>query len=171
MNLRLVSLLSCSIVCLVGGCDALALLLPSTVTVRLVNNGDFRVDGDLYYDDDESALDGVDAINALDNFLREFGSRVEFDVAPGDTFTFTRSCDDLQAIYIDDADLRAILLSPEDDTDVLYQVSTPYAPQAEGGWRWDDSAFGIEWPNTEGVILSEKDRTWPDYRHPQRNPK
>ena len=58
----------------------------------------------------------------------------------------------------------------EDDTEVLYQVSTPYAPMAEGGWRWDDSAFGIEWPITEGVILSEKDRDWPDYRHPQRNP-
>ncbi len=111
MNSRLVSLLSCSIVCLVAGCDALVLLLPRTVTVRLVNNGDFSVDGELYYDDDQ---------DTVDTLLREFGTLLEFDVAAGDTFTFTRSCDDLQAIFIDDADLRVIVgLSPDDDTELL----------------------------------------------------
>jgi dTDP-4-dehydrorhamnose 3,5-epimerase len=51
----------------------------------------------------------------------------------------------------------------EDETDVLYQTSSPYAPESERGARWDDSAFGIHWPITEGVILSEKDRSWPDF--------
>ena len=33
----------------------------------------------------------------------------------------------------------------------------PYAPGAERGIRWDDPALGIEWPITEGVIVSDKD--------------
>jgi len=111
MNARLVSLLSCSIVCLVAGCDALVFLLPSTVTVRLVNNGDFSVDGELYYDDDQ---------DTIDTLLREVGTRVDFDVAAGETYTFARRCEDLQAIFIDDADLRVIVgISPDDDTEVL----------------------------------------------------
>ena len=50
-----------------------------------------------------------------------------------------------------------------DRTETLYQVSEAYAPGAEGGVRWDDPGFGIEWPPAERRIISEKDRTWPDY--------
>lgn len=50
-----------------------------------------------------------------------------------------------------------------DDTEVAYQVSAFYAPDVERGIRWDDPAFGIEWPITDDVVLSEKDRAWPDY--------
>ena len=53
-----------------------------------------------------------------------------------------------------------------DDTEVIYQVSAAYAPQAEGGLRWDDPAIAIQWPIGDGVILSAKDRAWPDF-HPQ----
>ncbi|MEZ5321092.1 MAG: dTDP-4-dehydrorhamnose 3,5-epimerase family protein [Microthrixaceae bacterium] len=52
----------------------------------------------------------------------------------------------------------------EDGTAVLYGVSSPYTPGAETGVRWDDPAFGIEWPITDGVIVSDKDRSWPDHR-------
>jgi dTDP-4-dehydrorhamnose 3,5-epimerase len=51
----------------------------------------------------------------------------------------------------------------EDETEVFYPVSARYAPQSEGGVRWDDPAFGIEWPMSEGLIISEKDRSWPDF--------
>ena len=37
----------------------------------------------------------------------------------------------------------------EDDTEVLYQMSHPYVPEAARGVRWDDPAFGIEWPAAE----------------------
>lgn len=47
-----------------------------------------------------------------------------------------------------------------DDTEVLYQVSGPYAPGGEEGFRWDDPAFGIVWPLPVSVI-SDKDATWP----------
>jgi dTDP-4-dehydrorhamnose 3,5-epimerase len=49
-----------------------------------------------------------------------------------------------------------------DGAAVLYGVSSPYAPGAETGLRWDDPAFAIEWPITDGVIVSEKDAGWPD---------
>jgi dTDP-4-dehydrorhamnose 3,5-epimerase len=49
----------------------------------------------------------------------------------------------------------------EDDTDVTYQVSAPYAPGAEGGARWDDPALGIAWPRPVAAI-SEKDASWAD---------
>lgn len=50
-----------------------------------------------------------------------------------------------------------------DATETHYQVSEPYAPQAEGGVRWDDPAFQIEWPAAETRTISDKDRAWPDY--------
>jgi dTDP-4-dehydrorhamnose 3,5-epimerase len=48
----------------------------------------------------------------------------------------------------------------EDDTEVLYKCSAPYAPEYERTVRFDDPAIGIEWP-VDGVILSDKDRSAP----------
>ena len=42
-------------------------------------------------------------------------------------------------------------------------MSEYYTPSAEGGVRWDDPAFGIEWPDPRSAILSEKDANWPDF--------
>jgi dTDP-4-dehydrorhamnose 3,5-epimerase len=50
-----------------------------------------------------------------------------------------------------------------DNTETLYPVTEFYTPEAEAGVRWDDPAFGIEWPDAKGALLSEKDRSWPDY--------
>jgi dTDP-4-dehydrorhamnose 3,5-epimerase len=50
-----------------------------------------------------------------------------------------------------------------DNTEVLYLVSYPYAPGAEAGIRFDDPAFGIEWPLAV-TSISEKDLSWPDYQ-------
>ena len=33
-----------------------------------------------------------------------------------------------------------------DDTEVFYFVSAPYSPPHQRGVRWNDPAFGIEWP-------------------------
>jgi dTDP-4-dehydrorhamnose 3,5-epimerase len=49
-----------------------------------------------------------------------------------------------------------------DDTEVFYQVAQFYAPEYERGMRWDDPAFGIEWP-LEVQVISDKDKSWPDY--------
>lgn len=51
----------------------------------------------------------------------------------------------------------------EGDTEVFYQMSEFYHPEAARGVRWDDPAFGIEWPPTETRIISPKDRSYPEY--------
>lgn len=51
----------------------------------------------------------------------------------------------------------------EDDTEAFYMVSEFHTPEAEGGVRWNDPAFGIEWPVTPPTQMSEKDRGWPDF--------
>lgn len=48
----------------------------------------------------------------------------------------------------------------EDATEVFYQISTFYAPDFARGYRWDDPAFAIPWPEPVTVI-SEKDRNLP----------
>jgi dTDP-4-dehydrorhamnose 3,5-epimerase len=49
--------------------------------------------------------------------------------------------------------------------EILYVMSTPYVPDAARGVRWDDPAFGIDWPPAPpgGLTMSERDRTWPDH--------
>jgi len=49
----------------------------------------------------------------------------------------------------------------EDDTEVLYQMSHHYVPDAARGVRWDDPAFGIDWPSAEERIISKRDCAWP----------
>ncbi len=51
-------------------------------------------------------------------------------------------------------------LTLTDDVEVIYPVSAPYTPQAEGGVRYDDPLLGIELPIAVTTI-SEKDRSWP----------
>jgi dTDP-4-dehydrorhamnose 3,5-epimerase len=51
-------------------------------------------------------------------------------------------------------------LTLEDDTQVDYVISTPYAPAASVGVRWDDPTIGIEWP-FEPSVMSERDRLLP----------
>ena len=46
-----------------------------------------------------------------------------------------------------------------DDTEVLYQISVPYAPDHADGVRFDDPALGIPWPRPVTVI-SDRDRAW-----------
>jgi dTDP-4-dehydrorhamnose 3,5-epimerase len=53
-------------------------------------------------------------------------------------------------------------LTLEDGTEVFYQMSEYYSPEFERGVRWNDPAFGIEWP-CDSPILSNKDRTHPDF--------
>jgi dTDP-4-dehydrorhamnose 3,5-epimerase len=49
-----------------------------------------------------------------------------------------------------------------DETEITYQVSQFYTPGSERGIRFDDRVFNIRWPQ-EVTILSEKDKTWPDF--------
>jgi dTDP-4-dehydrorhamnose 3,5-epimerase len=50
------------------------------------------------------------------------------------------------------------------DTEVMYHVSQVYSSECERGLRWNDPSIGIDWPLRDGIVVSEKDRSWPDYR-------
>lgn len=47
-----------------------------------------------------------------------------------------------------------------EDTELSYSTSQFYAPDAAHGVRFDDPAFGIQWPVAASVI-SAQDRNWP----------
>jgi len=47
-----------------------------------------------------------------------------------------------------------------DDTEVYYQISTRYAPDAARGIVWDDPILGIDWP-VENPIINDRDRSYP----------
>ncbi|HEV2981796.1 MAG TPA: dTDP-4-dehydrorhamnose 3,5-epimerase [Solirubrobacteraceae bacterium] len=52
-----------------------------------------------------------------------------------------------------------------DDCEVLYQMGHRYVPDAARGVRWDDPAFGIEWPAAcGGRIVSERDASYRDFQ-------
>lgn len=49
-----------------------------------------------------------------------------------------------------------------DEAVFTYKVDNPYAPQADGGIRWDDPDLNIQWPvNADGILTSEKDLKLP----------
>jgi dTDP-4-dehydrorhamnose 3,5-epimerase len=50
-----------------------------------------------------------------------------------------------------------------DDSEVLYMMSDPYVPEASSGLRWDDPAFGIEWPQADERTISPRDLAWPAF--------
>jgi dTDP-4-dehydrorhamnose 3,5-epimerase len=47
-----------------------------------------------------------------------------------------------------------------DGASVFYMVSAFYAPQAEGGLRFDDPRLAIKWPRPV-TDVSDKDARWP----------
>lgn len=53
-------------------------------------------------------------------------------------------------------------LTLEDDTEVFYQMSEFYHAGYARGVRWNDPAFGIQWP-AEVQIISDRDRNHPDF--------
>jgi dTDP-4-dehydrorhamnose 3,5-epimerase len=51
-------------------------------------------------------------------------------------------------------------LTLEDDTEIAYQTSAAYAPEAERGIHYADPAVGIAWP-APITVVSDRDRAWP----------
>jgi dTDP-4-dehydrorhamnose 3,5-epimerase len=54
-------------------------------------------------------------------------------------------------------------LTLEHNCEVFYQMSEFYHPETARGVRWNDPAFGIEWPGGAEVI-SSRDASYPDFR-------
>ena len=68
------------------------------------------------------------------------------------------SADNRQMLYVPQGCAHGYLTLTA-DTEVLYQVSEFYDPQAERGVRWNDPQFGIVWPEPARVI-SPKDSSF-----------
>ena len=80
---------------------------------------------------------------------------------------FTLQPDDLDALFVPEGCAHGYL-TLEDGTDVLYQMGSPYAPDHARGIRHDDPAFAIDWPRPV-TVMSDADRTWPDFVQPERS--
>ena len=49
-----------------------------------------------------------------------------------------------------------------DNTEIFYHMSQLYSPEHSRGVRWNDPAFGIEWPADERIII-DRDLNYPDF--------
>ena len=88
-----------------------------------------------------------------------------------DLRTKSSTCHQWVGVHLDATSLSALFipegcahgfLTLEADTDVLYHMS----PMFESGWdrgvRWNDPAFGIDWP-AEPQVLSDRDAGYTDF--------
>ena len=88
------------------------------------------------------------------------------DLRPGSPthlrwFGVELSADAGNALYVPERFAHGFL-TLRDECDVLYQMGRVYAPKAGRGMRFDDPRVGIAWPATP-VLMSERDRTYPDF--------
>lgn len=90
-------------VCWLGAmvsCDVIGPIIQfRTTTVMLVNNADFPVDVKMFIHDDQIVLESI---------ITEVGQELGFLIPASQTMSFSRSCDELQAIHIEDANLQVI---------------------------------------------------------------
>ena len=92
---------------------------------------------------------------------------VLIDLRP-DSPTFKRwtevelAADSWKMVYIPEGFAHGFL-TLKDRTEVFYQMSQVFVPASARGVRWDDPAFGIQWPIPVEVI-SDRDRNYPDFQ-------
>ena len=66
------------------------------------------------------------------------------------------------ALYIPEGFAHGLVTLVE-GTEVFYQMSEVFAPDAARGARWNDPVFGISWPVT-APILHPRDASYPDFK-------
>jgi dTDP-4-dehydrorhamnose 3,5-epimerase len=76
-------------------------------------------------------------------------------------FGLELSADNRLALYVPEGCAHGFL-TLADEAEVFYQMSEFWVPDAARGARFDDLAFGIEWPG-EIAVVNERDRTYPDF--------
>ena len=81
------------------------------------------------------------------SFKRHFGVRLD--------------AENRSALYVPEGCAHGFL-TLEDDTEVAYQMSQRYSAEHGAGVRWNDPAFGIEWPG-EVEVIADRDRDYPDF--------
>jgi hypothetical protein len=126
-----------------AGCDTISrILAPTTVSVSLVNNGDFEVQARLFMSDNQ---------DVPEDLLTELGESRNDTIAAGDTTSFTRDCDDLQAIIVEHAELRVLGgLGPTTSSDVL-RDGTDFGCGDRVTFTFDHSAVVVDFDVTVAV--------------------
>jgi dTDP-4-dehydrorhamnose 3,5-epimerase len=79
-----------------------------------------------------------------------------------DWFGIELSAENRLALYVPEGCAHGFL-TLADDSEVHYQISRAYVPEAGRGVRWNDPAFAITWPG-EVAAINERDRSYPDFR-------
>ena len=109
---------------------------------------------------------------AQDKLIRALAGEI-YDVAVDlrpDSQTFGRwegfhlSADNFRILFIPKGVAHGFCVLSE-TADLFYKCSDLYAPELQGGFRWDDPAVGITWPVT-APILSDRDRHHPPFVRP-----
>jgi hypothetical protein len=99
----LVIALTSPLIAFVTGCGT------QQTSVELVNNTSHTVDVQLFYHEEQ---------NLPEALIEADGTEVNYSIPAGQSRSFARDCDDLQAIFINDAEMQiAPGISPEADTD------------------------------------------------------
>jgi len=57
-------------------------------------------------------------------------------------------------------------LTLADETDVSYLMTGAYDPACAVGFRWNDPAFAIRWPETQEVTIAGRDASYADFDAP-----
>jgi dTDP-4-dehydrorhamnose 3,5-epimerase len=84
---------------------------------------------------------------------------VALDLRTGQWFGVELTAENRRMLYVPEHCAHGFL-TLADDTEALYLTSAHYSPEHERGARWDDPAYGIDWPS-QPAVLSDKDRAWP----------
>jgi dTDP-4-dehydrorhamnose 3,5-epimerase len=66
-----------------------------------------------------------------------------------------------RALYVPEG-LAHGFMTLEDECEVFYQMTQVYEPSAARGARWNDPAFGIDWPLADPII-HPRDASYPDF--------
>src|SRR6516225_2492970 len=75
---------------------------------------------------------------------------------------FDLTAENRRAVYIPKGFAHGFQTLAE-HSEITYQISTFYAPESAGGYRYDDAAFRITWP-LPLTVISERDLGWPRYK-------
>ena len=79
----------------------------------------------------------------------------------GSTYAVTLSAENRLALFVPKGCAHGYQ-TLEDETEVLYLVDAPYAPQAGRGVAWNSPRLNIDWPILPPPILSAQDASWPE---------
>jgi dTDP-4-dehydrorhamnose 3,5-epimerase len=80
----------------------------------------------------------------------------------GQWFGIELSAENLRMLYLPTGIAHGFQ-TLEDASAVFYQISEAFHPESSRSVRWNDPQVAIRWPLSEDLVISERDRTWPDW--------